>query len=110
MTDREKIIEVMAENLWQADAIRATGRARREPWNDLCTTAQAKWHYSADKALTALEAAGYVVVPREPTEEMRAKGGIIIFAGDHDLDDFGAGAAADTYRTMIAAASQEPRE
>lgn len=57
-----------------------------------------KGHYQAARyALTAIEQAGYAVMPREPTEAM-------IRAGD-EFDAYHS--CVDIYRTMLAAAERD---
>ena len=53
MTDiREKV----AEDLWQAESVRALGKPRLVPWSEVQATDQARWRLQAD---AALEASGY---------------------------------------------------
>ena len=64
--------------------------------------------YSADAAaiLAALDAAGFVVVPREPTEEMIENGlGAMMEWDARTGDDQG---IAEVYRAMIAAQESKP--
>lgn len=65
MRDREKIVEVMARSdaTFDGRLYEAMPRSDRERYKDRSSC-----------ALSALEAAGYVVVPREPTEAMLEAG------------------------------------
>lgn len=50
------------------------GTPRNKPWALLSDRQRKDWMLRADAALTALDAAGYAVVPREPCEAMRKAG------------------------------------
>lgn len=77
MTD--EIVEIMAKELLRQHH----GCDVLTTWDYLTDEAKSHWRKRADNTLTALDAAGYVVVPKEPTEEM--------------ID---AGVTAETGRTM----------
>ncbi len=90
MTDREKIVEIMAIAIaWFFDE------------NDTPDDA-------AKAALKALEEAGYVIVPKEPTDEM-------VSAGQkpnrtiHDHSYLTAHSVETRYKAMIQAAQGEER-
>ena len=59
MTDSNRLIEAMVDAMFEADG----NGAPNAPWIDL-----------ARASITAIEAAGYRVVPVEPTEEMADAG------------------------------------
>jgi hypothetical protein len=61
---------------------------------------------SAQAALTAIEAAGYVVVPKEPTEAM-VDAGLSEDGGGHD-DPCNRSIQASAYKAMIEAAKAQP--
>lgn len=78
MTEREKIVEVMARGLCRLriqSNLRYDTKVRGAAW--LQQAEDAGWHAfveEASAALTALEASGMAVVPREPTPEMYRAG------------------------------------
>jgi hypothetical protein len=90
MTDRDKLIEAMAAALADEEGLRPTEHSRR-------------WVRQAKAVLTAIEANGLVVVPREPTEAM-------IEAGEdqewrmHVETVLGTDRWRRVYRAMLAAA------
>jgi hypothetical protein len=79
---RETIVEAMAVAIWE-------GNPDMTAPSNAISTAQA--------ALTALEALGLAVVPREPTEAM-------IDAGDMHWNNQCGSCLLDIYRAMLAAA------
>jgi hypothetical protein len=98
MTEREKLIEVMLPfTAWcpedeRSDCGRDFGRGRM-----LCTCRD-----DIRKSLTALESAGYDVVPREPTREMLKAA--YVLQDDTALHNYGGSPTADDYwQTMLAA-------
>jgi len=98
--DRKAVIECMARGLCRAD-----GPDPNEPnWEDVYWDA---YTCGAAEALTALEAAGFQVVPVDPTQEMGLAG-----AAEVDKQMLGPGApadyhaAVDAYRAMLAAAKE----
>jgi hypothetical protein len=66
-----------------------------QEFNALSPMARAAMHSRAKTVIAALDAAGYVVVPKEPTEEMRT-------SGIQAYDENGPSAAA-IWRAMIEA-------
>lgn len=72
-------VEVMAEAMWrgQADDLPAMKRARdKEVWADQSDQTCKPWQVAAAAALSALDAAGFAVVPKEPTEAMASAGAL----------------------------------
>jgi hypothetical protein len=67
------------------------------------------WDLAKDNArLLALARRG-AAIPDEPTEAMKSVGGMLIFDGGVDLDDFGMEAADEVYRAMIQTALKEAK-
>ena len=67
-------------------------------------SADADAHREAPALLSALDAAGFVVVPREPTEAMSVDGGLAIERSMfEDQDPLVFDGAAKCYRAMIEA-------
>jgi hypothetical protein len=79
---------------------------RETPRDVLCAALpRSQEDFIADSLLEALDAAGYVIVPKEPTFEMmeaalRAGVGRIYMPGGFERD-------ADKYRAMLAASQQK---
>lgn len=92
---RDEMIEVMAR------AIDAEIDTSELLLTDPMTLRKLKASRVSARALSALEAAGYVVVPKEPTDEMIEAG-----CAAPDDDDY-ASAMAKAYSAMTAAAQQE---
>lgn len=92
---REELIEVMAV------AIANEYGDPSEYWSAYADPAQA--------ALSAIEGAGFVVVPREPTDDMNSAGATDQSPNDatNTLDRM-YGAVANIYRAMINAYSPKP--
>jgi hypothetical protein len=59
-----------AENLWQAESLRASGRMRLIPWEEEGESERERFLGYAQCAFATLDAEGMVVVPKEPTEAM----------------------------------------
>lgn len=55
------MIERVAEGLWQAESVRATGKRRRILWNEEGDKARESWRFMARAAIEAM---------RNPTDEM----------------------------------------
>lgn len=94
MSDRDKIIETMADGI--RDAIDAEGLVRPEA--------------AASAALTALKASGRAVVPVEPSEAMLDHGGSSIIRPSIYMGGTPPGAkrrARDVWAAMLAAHTQE---
>jgi len=90
MTD---VVEVMARGMMQADT--PPSRNRKEAFRNL-----------AEDALAALNEAGYVVVPREPTEAMRIAG----FDSGHIHQSLPSTLrVTPIYRAMLSAAQPAPK-
>lgn len=66
----DKLVEVVAEAIHAQEALRI-GKTRA--WSSETTDEQDLWLGDARAALFAIEASGYAVVPKEPTEEMMSK-------------------------------------
>ena len=99
----DEIIETMAEGLWQGEWARGgSGGKRRVPWSEIAPVDQERWRFLVIAALSAAEAAGWVMVPKEPTEAMCEEG------GDVSCGQFYAGSsgARAIYRAMLAAAGE----
>ncbi len=92
MTDRDKLIEVMARAICEYET--------PESYDDLPVISMFKKYFraTAQAALAAIEANGFAVVPVEPTEAMK----IAAFeaAGPHAEED-----PLDVWRAMITAAT-----
>lgn len=78
-------------------------------WDDLAETAREAWRESARAAIAAhiaaLAAAGYVIVPREPTEAMiEASNREIDFRDNADWDGRKSHLSSGAWRAMIDAA------
>lgn len=57
MSDRQASErEAIAEALWQAESVRASGARRRSAWRDEGPDVHLKWLFMADAALAAQEA------------------------------------------------------
>jgi hypothetical protein len=69
----------------------------RAAWSAIKDGDTPDWHFDAENFLSALAAAGYAVVPVEPTPHM-AEEGMRALVRDNGV--------ADIYRTMIAAAKE----
>lgn len=118
MTDTfEQIVEKAAQAIFDADngldgdkLSTVLGQSEIADQGDLEKHLEIVRHLCRIAARTALISAGLgprkVIVPREPTEAMRSKGGAVIerFPTDNPStwDD-----AADVYRAMIAAAEKD---
>ena len=59
-------VEIVAEALWQQDAIRCLGRKRRELWSEQEEKEQSKWLGLANAGLTALLDFGFTITPPQP--------------------------------------------
>lgn len=60
----DEIIETMAEGLWQGEWARGgSGGKRRVPWSEIAPVDQERWRFLVIAALSAAEAAGWVMVP-----------------------------------------------
>ena len=72
MTPRDKLIEAMAEELWQSDSERAAGRRRRVPWSEASDTEHNVFLGYATRSLAVIEAhaGGCVVVPVTETVQI----------------------------------------
>lgn len=71
----DDLVERMAEELWQAESVRACGRRRNVPWADAGIEARKKWLPLASAAIAlALEAAARVCDPKGQCSEMDAYG------------------------------------
>ena len=84
--------------------VEAVGLAMREQavgWEDYIRQG-AGWPLLARAALSAISAAGWAVVPKEATEEMRNEGKMILFRPDKSWS------VSDVYRGMLAAAPKVP--
>ena len=84
MSEREKLVEVMAEAICDAMNMNRVGRLELD---------------AATAALAALEAAGVRLMPAEATEEMLAHGEMDSTAGCH-MDEI--------WRSMLAASPYAP--
>lgn len=50
----DEIVEAMAERMWQADAIRASGNPRREDWMEVNGSERTRWRSLSAAALDAM--------------------------------------------------------
>jgi hypothetical protein len=85
-------------------AIGTRGMMAAEPWSSFWSHEDAAKLVGA--ALAAIEAAGWVCVPREPTEEM----GLAMYAAWDSFPDgvMGPHEAIAVYRAALSAASKQP--
>jgi len=106
MTKRDDIIEVIAQNTYQAMQWAANNTAK--PWvlkgNSI---AQDEARQAADRAITSIEALGYTLVPNDPSEGMLTNSGAIEgfngFAEEGDVDR----CHIEWWETMIEQAQKE---
>lgn len=97
---REELIELRSETLWQAHAVRATGRPRSETWADVEEYEKEKLRFMARATLEAEEAAGLAVVPVEETVAML----------DAAIAAEGPGGDGDAWRAKLAASPYAKKE
>jgi hypothetical protein len=92
MTDRDKLIEAMARAICEYET--------PESYDDLPEISMIKKYFraTAQAALAAIEAAGFAVVPLEPTEAMMR-------AGDQEMPN--PTCLVSAYRAMLAAAPMQ---
>ena len=97
---RDQIIETMARGMFDScPPLRLTGEPI--PWDDTKSFTPMNCRADAAAALSALEAAGMVVVPVEPTREMASAGMCARFGGFPELS---------IYAAMIKAALDPDRD
>lgn len=75
MTHNEKIVEAVAESLWQAESQRAADRARLTPWSEESEKTREGWRFLARAAITAYQAEAWQDVSTAPKE-----GHVLLFA------------------------------
>lgn len=94
MTARAELVEAMADALYEEARSRGSRRNREF------------FRYDATAALTALEAKGWAVVPREATDEMLHAGALVEISTDFDEPGRDVGyAAREVWIAMLSAAS-----
>lgn len=106
---RDEIVEVMARACF-LDGLNPPGGCGASPWEVQPPAIQAAHRRKASAALTALEAKGLVVVPREPTDGMLHDGSSAydypsVYMGGPS--EGGKRLSARIYRAMLAAALPE---
>lgn len=107
--DIEKIVEIGARAMYEE--LKTDPRfSQMPPWPEIDDGWRDNERFKARALLSALTAAGYAVVPREPTDAMCDKGENIMVSGtlldDLDSSPSGAWAAAKgCYRAMVEAFS-----
>ena len=107
MTDRDKIIETMARAMCRRKTDENTyGDVSEDAVQNYVDAAWRLFSPDAESALTALEASGMAVVPREPTEAMVDAGGSSIIRPSVYMGGVPPGAkrrARDIWADMLAA-------
>ena len=96
--DEAELVEVMAKAHRECWRDREGLRVATRDWPDITVAQHLDCIAQMEAALAAIRAAGWVVVPVEPTDEMRSAINRADWSSDTDLH------WSDGYRIMIAAA------
>lgn len=100
----EQRVERLARAMWRADGIRDLGREPEGPWAQISDVWRDEYRDFARAIIASDREAGYVTVPREPTEAM-VQAHIAECAGDADEAD--EARVRDCWAAMIEAANSQ---